>query len=475
MKNFPPSQLAVRFCSIVADLLTVVSIVSLTILLRKSLGGEIHPGLYFRLWPFLILFWVIFEKLGLYNGTSVYSGACLGPVEELRRIFYGLGIIFIMLGVGNYCYQSNDHLYSCGILISSFLLCLVMIPAQRVLFRKICSRLGCWGVPVIVIGSGETARNLFNTMNRHPEYGLRPIGYFTDHLNRTMPKSARFLGAIDEIPEKSVVLKAKYAILAKEDGTESPYIQEIIKRYGTLFPHLLLVPKTLLHTETGVTFKNIGGITGIEIRHNLQIPSIYRIKKTLDYLLTIPVLISALPMIGLIALWVKLDSPGPAFFKHRRVTKNGRQINIYKFRTMEQNASSKLEEMLQRDPTVKKEWELYGKLEKDPRATRAGAWLRKTSLDELPQLFNILQGKLTLVGPRPLIEKELGIYGEAASLFNRVLPGLTGLWQVSGRNELTYNERAKLDLYYVNNWSVWLDIYILAKTVYAVLFRCGVK
>jgi lipopolysaccharide/colanic/teichoic acid biosynthesis glycosyltransferase len=114
-------------------------------------------------------------------------------------------------------------------------------------------------------------------------------------------------------------------------------------------------------------------------------------------------------------------------------------------------------------------------LENDPRITRSGKWLRKSSLDELPQLFNVLQGKLTLVGPRPLVEKELEIYGEAASLFDQVLPGLTGLWQVSGRNELTYTERAKLDLYYVNNWSVWLDIYILAKTVYAVFFRHGAK
>jgi Undecaprenyl-phosphate galactose phosphotransferase WbaP len=252
-------------------------------------------------------------------------------------------------------------------------------------------------------------------------------------------------------------------------------VQEIINRYGTRFPHLLIVPPSLLNTCSGVLPKDIGGNLGLEIRHNLQIPSMYRIKRVIDYAFTLPILIASLPLMGVIALWIKRDSPGPVFFKHRRITKKGRQINICKFRTMAGNADEKLDELLKKSPQRKAEWEQYGKLENDPRITRAGAWLRKTSLDELPQLFNVLRGTLTLVGPRPLVEEELAVYGETAALFDQVLPGLTGLWQVSGRNELTYEERARLDLYYVNNWSVWLDIYILAKTVYTVLFRHGAK
>jgi lipopolysaccharide/colanic/teichoic acid biosynthesis glycosyltransferase len=178
---------------------------------------------------------------------------------------------------------------------------------------------------------------------------------------------------------------------------------------------------------------------------------------------------------GLIAIWVKLDSSGSVLFKHRRITKNGRQINIYKFRTMIDGASEELNALLGKNTELKQEWVNYGKFDNDPRITRAGKWLRKTSLDELPQLFNILQGKMTLVGPRPIISEELRHYGENADLFDKVLPGLTGLWQVSGRNELTYNDRVRLDNYYVNNWSVWLDIYILCKTFCAVLFRHGAR
>jgi lipopolysaccharide/colanic/teichoic acid biosynthesis glycosyltransferase len=142
---------------------------------------------------------------------------------------------------------------------------------------------------------------------------------------------------------------------------------------------------------------------------------------------------------------------------------------------MVDGADGKLNNLLEKDPSIKKGWELYGKLANDPRITRSGRWLRKTSLDELPQLFNVLQGKLTLVGPRPIIKEELSHYGDNASLFDKVRPGITGLWQVSGRNELTYKERVQMDQYYVNNWSVWLDLYILAKTFYAVIFRQGAR
>jgi len=468
-------QIAVKLLNIAADLLTIAVVCSILIWLRKILGGDFKPSTYLRLWPFLILFWLVFEKLGLYNGASIHSGACLGPVEEFRRIFYALTTVFLMLGFGNYCYRPDNYLYSRSILIGSFLICLIAVPVQRVLFRKLCIRRGCWGVPVVLIGSGETARALFINISRHPEYGLRPLGYFTDTRNNTMPESAIFMGTLSEIPEKTKTLAVKYAILCKEDGIDSPYIQDIIKQYGILFPHLLLIPKALLQTSTGVALKDIGGTIGLEIRHNLQIPSVYRIKRVIDYLLTIPCLIAALPVMGILIVWVKLDSPGPVFFKHRRITGNGGEINIYKFRTMVAEASENMNTLFDGHPERQEEWEKYGKLQHDPRITRSGRWLRKTSLDELPQLFNVLQGKLTLVGPRPIVRNELVHYGDEAGLFDQVRPGITGLWQVSGRNKLTYADRVKLDLYYVNNWSVWLDLYILAKTVYAVFFRHGAR
>ena len=464
-----------KLLSIAIDLLTVSLTFSVFVFLKKYSDAELPLEEYFKLWPFLLVLWLVFEKTDLYEGILIDSGSALGTIEEIRRLFYALSAIFITIGCANFYYRPNDYLYSRAVLIGTYLCCLVLLPFNRFLFRKVCTRFRVWGVPAVIIGSGETARTIFERTSRHPEYGIRPVGYFTDSRQSGMPPEAVYLGALRDIPEKIKTLTAKYAILAKDAESDSLHIQTIIKQYGALFPHLLFIPKSLLETCACVTSKDIGGILGLEIRHNLQIPRIYRVKRILDMALAAPCLIAGIPLMGLIAVWIKLDSPGPVFFKHQRITKNGRQINIYKFRTMIEGASEELNTLLEKDPVTRQEWENYGKFDKDPRITRAGRWLRRTSLDELPQLFNVLQGTLTLVGPRPIISEELHHYGENANIFDKVLPGITGLWQVSGRNKLTYEERVRLDNYYVNNWSVWLDLFILAKTVFAVLFRHGAR
>ncbi len=476
MKNNPNLRLfLIKWFSVFLDLATIAGVFAVLTLMRKALGGEISTTGYFRLWPFLFLFWLIFEKLGLYNGTSIHSGSAFGPVEEIRRIVYALCAIIIVLGFGNYCYRPGDYLYSRSVLIGSGLCCAILVPLNRAIFRKICTRYGGWGVPAIIIGTGQTAQKIAERLIRHPEYGLLPAGFFTDKEVYEMPEKIPFLGKLIEIHQKAKTLHVKYAITAADSESGSSEIQNVIEEYGTTFPHLLVIPPSFLAVSSGVAPRDLAGILGLEIRHNLQIPSIYRIKRVIDFLLTIPCLFASLPLVAAIAVWIKKDSPGPVFFKHRRIAKNGAEINIYKFRTMERNAAERLKSLLEDNPDMKQEWNSYGKLNEDPRITRAGKWLRKTSLDELPQLFNVLQGKLTLVGPRPIVRKELEQYGKDARLFDTVLPGITGLWQVSGRNELAYKERIRLDRYYVNNWSVWLDVYILAKTVVCVLFRHGAK
>jgi Undecaprenyl-phosphate galactose phosphotransferase WbaP len=321
---------------------------------------------------------------------------------------------------------------------------------------------------------GSSGGDYLIRLTRHPEYGLRPDGYFTIATENRMPDNAQMLGELKNTSNLSCTRTVRYAVIADQQLDEVE-LNRILRQCETQFPHVLFIPRGEISRFTWVSAKDLAGVLGLEVRHNLQIPHIYRLKKIIDFLLTIPCLLVSLPLMGLIAIWIKTDAPGPIFFKHRRIAKNGRQINIYKFRTMVDGADGKLNNLLEKDPSIKKGWELYGKLANDPRITRSGRWLRKTSLDELPQLFNVLQGKLTLVGPRPIIKEELSHYGDNASLFDKVRPGITGLWQVSGRNELTYKERVQMDQYYVNNWSVWLDLYILAKTFYAVIFRQGAR
>lgn len=197
-----------------------------------------------------------------------------------------------------------------------------------------------------------------------------------------------------------------------------------------------------------------------------------RLKRLIDVVFTCGVFLFSFWLMGLIWLLVYLTSPGPGFFVHERLGLDGRRIRIYKFRTMYQDADERLARLLN-DPSIRQEWESNYKLADDPRVTPLGRFLRRTSLDELPQLINILRGDLSLVGPRPIVPEELERYGAQARLILRVKPGLTGLWQVSGRNDVSYEERIRLDLYYIYNWSLSLDLRIVLQTVPTVLMRKG--
>jgi Undecaprenyl-phosphate galactose phosphotransferase WbaP len=175
----------------------------------------------------------------------------------------------------------------------------------------------------------------------------------------------------------------------------------------------------------------------------------------------------------LIGILVRLDSPGPLFYRHSRIGKDGRMFRMLKFRTMVIDADVVLEEYLLKHPELRLEWEESQKLKNDPRITRIGKFLRRFSLDEVPQFWNILKGQMSAVGPRPIVANEVRFYKGVFTLYKRVSPGLTGLWQVSGRNDTKYDERVHFDEYYIRNWSIWLDVYILIRTIWVVIRRKG--
>lgn len=204
-----------------------------------------------------------------------------------------------------------------------------------------------------------------------------------------------------------------------------------------------------------------------------QHPADSIVKVVFDYVLTFFGTIAIIPILALVALWIYIDSPGPVIFSHTRIGKDGKAFPCYKFRTMCVDSQETLEALLASDIAVRTEWNRDFKLKNDPRITRSGAFLRKTSLDELPQIFNVLMGEMSLVGPRPIIAEELERYGEHKAEYLSVKPGITGLWQVSGRNDIGYDERVRLDSWYVNNWSMWGDIVILFKTFAVVINNKG--
>jgi Undecaprenyl-phosphate galactose phosphotransferase WbaP len=219
--------------------------------------------------------------------------------------------------------------------------------------------------------------------------------------------------------------------------------------------------------------RELEGLTGIHLQQNLMLPLPRVTKRLMDLSAAVLGGILILPLLFYIAVAVKLSSRGRILYGHERFGRGGRRFRAWKFRTMFENAGDVLEYYLEQHPELRLEWEQDQKLRYDPRVTRIGRFIRKTSLDELPQLWNVIRGEMSLVGPRPIVANEVEKYGPYYELYTIVKPGITGLWQVSGRNNTTYDERVQLDAYYVRNWSPWLDVYLLLKTVRIVLFAKG--
>lgn len=202
-------------------------------------------------------------------------------------------------------------------------------------------------------------------------------------------------------------------------------------------------------------------------------PDALLLKRSIDLLGALVGLVGLSPAFAILALLIKLDSPGPVFFRQQRIGKDFKPFQIIKFRTMTADAEQKLQTLLQQSPASRAEFEQYHKLRDDPRITRLGATLRRFHLDEFPQLWNVLRGEMSLVGPRPVLAAEVEEMGDYAPVILRVKPGITGWWQVTGKHSVDYAKRIQMETYYISNWSIWMDLTILFKTIGVVLNHKG--
>ena len=281
------------------------------------------------------------------------------------------------------------------------------------------------------------------------------------------------VGDLSLAPILAQRLKIPYAIVAMP-GQPSDALLSVVERVGGRFSHLLVIPDLFGFATLGVPAKSVGSVLGVEVRQQLLLPWPRLAKRILDTSFTLLGSLFVLPFLVIIALLIKLDSKGPIFYMQKRLGKNGNYFTAAKFRTMHGDGESRLKAVLESDPALREEYEIYHKLRKDPRVTRIGRVLRKYSLDEFPQLWNVIRGDMSLVGPRPYIEREIPEMGGNEKLILRATPGMTGMWQVSDRNASSFAWRVQVDVHYVRNWSPWLDIYILAKTVGVVVRGSGV-
>lgn len=462
--NAHPSYMVTALIASDALCLSLAGIASVYV--RLWFNGQYEPSLYWDLWPLLSLFLLGYGLAGLYPGQGI------GPVEELRRLTLTTTLLYLTLGSAIFLFRDLE-LYSRAAFLMAWGLSIVLPVLGRYALRALVAKRSWWGYPVLVLGAGETGALVIRTLHRQPSLGLKPVAVLDDDVNKHGSlEGVPVIGNLAQAPILANRDQIPYAIVAMP-GVHRDRLLYVAQRYGRAFPHLLIIPDLFGMASLWVAARDLGGVLGLESRQQLLLPGPKLAKSLLDQCLTVLVGLVCLPLIALIALAIHLDSSGPVFYAQVRIGRRGRPFKAWKFRTMVPNADQVLKEYLHRQPELRNHWDQDRKLKYDPRITRLGRWLRRTSLDELPQLWNVLRGEMSLVGPRPIVHDEVRRYADKFELYTQVLPGLTGLWQVSGRNNITYDERVNLDAYYVRNWSVWLDLYILIRTVWVVLMGDG--
>lgn len=349
-----------------------------------------------------------------------------------------------------------------------------LVPVCRFLVKKMLSRSGLWLKDCVIIGTGANAIEAYKALGGEKELGLRFKYFFAPQ-----PIAAKHLEGLRVVSKEKTLWRTTdprhtQYVIALEDGQEHLREQWVQKmalqhcRVVSVVPTLRGIP--LNSTDASYLFRY--ELLLLKINTNLTRPTARAIKRTMDLVLASLILLLLSPVLLLLALWIMKDGGSP-IYQHERIGRDGKPFGCLKFRSMVLNSDEVLQQLLATDPQARAEWEKDFKLRHDVRITRVGHFLRKTSLDELPQLWNVICGEMSLVGPRPVVAEELARYGDNQGYYLMASPGMTGLWQVSGRNDVDYETRVYFDAWYVKNWSLWNDWVILFKTVQIVLQRNG--
>lgn len=405
----------------------------------------------------------IFFMFGLYNRQNL-----LGGTREYSLVFRATaaGILLVVFS----SFINPEFVLARGWLFVAWLLTFMLVAFGRFCIRRFVYMLrkhGYFLSSALIIGANEEGCSLAQQLLAWRTSGLHVVGFVDDNLKAGTKVHAhlRNLGSTDEIEQFIHTYQVEEMVIATSALTRDDMLP-IFKRYGLREGLNLRLSSGLFEIiTTGLEVKEMACTPLVRVQH-VRLTGFDRIcKLALDYALTLPAFLFILPIMAVIALLVRLDSPGPIIYKRRVMGVNGRQFDAYKFRTMYLDG----ERILDQHPELKAELVRTHKLKHDPRITRMGQFLRKSSLDELPQLFNVIKREMSLVGPRMIAPNEMDMYDEWGLNLLTVLPGISGLWQVSGRSDISYQERVRLDMYYIRNWNIWLDLQILLQTIPAIL------
>jgi Undecaprenyl-phosphate galactose phosphotransferase WbaP len=429
---------------------------------------------------------VVAVWLGIRALSGLYPGYGIDSVEELRRHTYSVFATLAILAIFALGSQVGGSL-SRLLLGLFFLGLLVLVPFTRYFVKWGLREVGLWGRPVIIFGSGQNEGRVrgkvAELLQEKWELGYNSIAVLNCHLPDLIPPARPIPSQqLHETPSYIDTL-ANAAELARRQGvdtaifamphTSREQLAEVVRLASVSFGHVLVIPNLSGVTNSAVVARNLGGTLAVEVKYNLLNAWALRAKRIIDFGATLVGGTLILPLLLALGLLVYLESGRPVLYRDQRMGRDGSLFSCLKFRTMAPNAEALLQQMLQENVGLREEYAKYHKLRDDPRITRVGRFLRRTSLDELPQLWNILRGEMSLVGPRPYLPRESEEIGITQSEILRVPPGITGLWQVAGRNHTSFGERVHMDAYYVRDWSIWLDLVLLARTLKTVLLGRG--
>jgi Undecaprenyl-phosphate galactose phosphotransferase WbaP len=453
---------------VLSDALLALAIWQATLVLRHPLGlGLPSAATVASVVPNTIA-WV-----GLRAALGLYPGYGLGYVEELRRQTFALFATLAITAVFAFASQATDSLSRLSLFAWALSLLLVA-PATRYVVKRAMMRMGLWCKPVVVIGAQEGGHRVLERLQREWYLGFEPVGVYD---NRVAPVSGElrgvpFRGTLTDAVALARKGEADTAIFAVPDVWRE-HLTEFAALASRSFRHVVITTDLggTAPVDSAVVAKGFAGTFGVEIKYSLLDPWAQRLKRAMDIGATAVGGALVIPLILMLSLLVWVETGGPIFYRDLRMGRDGSLFSCIKFRTMVPDAETMLQRMLAADDEMREEYLEYHKLRNDPRITRVGHFLRKTSLDELPQLWNVLRGEMSLVGPRPYLPRESGEIGAAYDEIRRVTPGMTGPWQVNGRNHASFTERIRMDACYVRDWSLWLDLVLLARTVGVILFR----
>lgn len=417
--------------------------------------GEYKPAIYWRLWPIFPMFIGFNAICRLYHGNWMYPAMPLSPVEEFRRIF-ATSIFSHLLLMSFLAFMRHNLEYSRFLIATSGILTGLFAQSFRNLVRLALFKLRICQIPVVLVGAGDVAKRVEKNLanNSHIGFSIK-LKFGENQLRDVIPQSQR-----NDI---------KIMLACQDDRLFRAQLRD----FATWFNYIEYLPRMEIFPVFGSHSVSVGHFGGLEMMNQTRMKALRWEKDVLDLIATIIVLVLTSPLMVVIALLVKATSSGPIFYKAKRLGKKGCLIDVYKFRSMYADADKRLEKLLEENKDLASEYRKCFKLKNDPRVTPFGRLLRKTSLDELPQLQNVIKREMSLVGPRPIVEEEVKYYGDNYDVFSSVKPGITGLWQASGRSDASYEERVALDIYYILNWSPWMDIWILIRTFFSVILLRG--